>query len=99
VDATVDKGLDDAVRLIRASPETYQAVARACGITKQAVLMWTRVPLARVLTVSNVLNLPCHLIRPDHYPPPTDRRRRRRKLPHFNEARQAQLAETNHTRE
>ena len=43
-------------------------IAAACGIKRQAVGQWQRVPSNRVLTVSRVTNIPPHRIRPDLYP-------------------------------
>jgi hypothetical protein len=39
-------------------------IARECGITREAVWLWRRVPSERVLTVERVTGIPRHLIRP-----------------------------------
>jgi hypothetical protein len=61
---------DDVCRLIQQSPATVQAVAKACGITRQAVHQWRKVPSTRVLTVAKVLGVKPHVIRPDCYEAP-----------------------------
>jgi hypothetical protein len=43
-------------------------IARGCGITREAVWLWRRVPSERVLIVERVTGIPRHLIRPDLYP-------------------------------
>lgn len=45
-------------------------IAKACGITRQAISLWPQVPWNRVLIVSQITGRPPHLIRPDIYPPP-----------------------------
>lgn len=47
-------------------------IARALGITKQAVSQWRRVPAGRVLIVSEITGIPPHELRPDIYPEPDD---------------------------
>jgi hypothetical protein len=59
-----------AVLAIKNDPKKVKAILEATGITKQALWQWTRVPLERVLVVSRAIDVPPHLIRPDHYPVP-----------------------------
>jgi DNA-binding transcriptional regulator YdaS (Cro superfamily) len=42
-------------------------VAAACGISRQAVPQWRRVPAERVITVEKVIGISRYLIRPDIY--------------------------------
>lgn len=51
-------------------------IADACGITREAVWLWTRVPAERVLVVERVTGLSRHLLRPDIYPSKKYRARR-----------------------
>jgi hypothetical protein len=69
VDAAVAKTSDSVVELIRSDREIARAVKKACGISRQALAMWNRVPIARVPTVAKILGLTYHAIRPDHFPP------------------------------
>ncbi len=46
------------------------ALARAIGVTPQAVNGWSRVPAERVLAVSGVTGVPTHTLRPDLYHAP-----------------------------
>jgi len=50
---------------IRATRGLAAKVAVACGIKRQAVYQWTRVPVERVHIVAKLLKLPAKKIRPD----------------------------------
>lgn len=45
-------------------------LARAIGVTAQAISQWREVPPRRVLAVERVTGVPRHELRPDLYPPP-----------------------------
>ncbi|MEO1223347.1 MAG: Cro/CI family transcriptional regulator [Pseudomonadota bacterium] len=49
------------------------ALARALGVSRQAISQWTRVPAERVLDVERACNgaVSRHELRPDIYPLPT----------------------------
>jgi hypothetical protein len=49
---------DDTIRLLRATPGLSDRVARACGISRQAVRQWKRVPPGRADDVARFLLLP-----------------------------------------
>jgi len=42
-------------------------LSRIAGCTRQAVGTWKRVPAERVRAISNALDIPKHIIRPDIY--------------------------------
>ena len=46
------------------------ALAKALGVTSQAVSQWRRVPVERVLDAEKLTGIPRHEFRPDIYPPP-----------------------------
>ena len=54
---------------IHATRGLSSAIARACGIRRQAVHNWRRVPPKRVLTVANLIGLTPEQIRPDVFKP------------------------------
>ena len=43
-------------------------LARALGLTRQAVYQWDSIPSDRVLRVEEVTGVPRHRLRPDLYP-------------------------------
>jgi DNA-binding transcriptional regulator YdaS (Cro superfamily) len=45
-------------------------LAIALGITPEAIYVWDRVPVLRVLDVERITGVPRHELRPDIYPPP-----------------------------
>jgi DNA-binding transcriptional regulator YdaS (Cro superfamily) len=55
----------------------YRALARAAGVSHQAVLKWERVPPVRVLLVEELTGIPRSTLRPDIYPPAREQRRAR----------------------
>lgn len=56
---------DAAVAHIRGTRGLSVKVAEACGIKRQAVYQWERVPPENVLVVAGVINMPPEKIRPD----------------------------------
>lgn len=61
--------IDRIVAHIRATPGLRAEIARACGITRQAVHQWKRVPPQQVLTVAEIIELTPEQIRPDVFKP------------------------------
>lgn len=61
-----DDALDDAFRATGGALR----LARALGITAQAVSQWQRVPPLRVLQVERVSSISRYRLRPDLYPEP-----------------------------
>ena len=49
-------------------------LARALGLTRQAVYKWTRVPIEHVLTIERLTRVRRHELRPDIYPAPRRRK-------------------------
>lgn len=58
----------DLVRNVRG---TAPYIAKACGIHREAVWNWQRVPAEHVVTLELLLKIPRHQIRPDLYPYPS----------------------------
>lgn len=52
-----------------------KVIAKACGITEQAVCQWERVPAEHVIRVEDVSGVPRHELRPDLYPKERPKRR------------------------
>ena len=53
--------------IIDGGKATRADIAKACGVTRQAVALWVlrnRIPLKYVKTVSEVCGIPCHKISP-----------------------------------
>ncbi len=61
----MDKALRKAIE-----KSSVTEIARACGITTQAVSQWTRVPPTRVRLVARLTGIPPHILRPDFYDTP-----------------------------
>jgi hypothetical protein len=59
---------DAVVRRLRAQRGWAARAAKACGITRQSVVQWSRVPACRVSAISKLTGLPQHRIRPDVFP-------------------------------
>lgn len=57
---------------------SVRALARALGISYEAVWKWRRVPPARVLEVEALTGIPRESLRPDIYGAPRPRPRKRR---------------------
>ena len=68
-------GIDETVRLIRATPAIVNEIMAVCGITRPAIWQWRQVPRDRVLAVAKIMGIKPYVIRPDFYPPPTPKRR------------------------
>lgn len=66
---------DPVLHLVRTVRGTASRIAKACGINREAVWNWKRVPAEHVLAVEYVLGIKRYDIRPDIYPPPAKRRR------------------------
>jgi hypothetical protein len=79
VDALVGGEPDWHVVTIRGNPELVKAIIETCGISKQAIWQWTRVPRDRVLVVARIMGVKPWMLRPDFYPPPPERRPRQKK--------------------
>jgi DNA-binding transcriptional regulator YdaS (Cro superfamily) len=45
-------------------------LAKATGLTKQAISAWTRIPAERAPAISEALGVPLHELRPDLWPVP-----------------------------
>lgn len=65
------------LELVRNERGTAPRIAAACGIQREAVWNWRRVPAGHVLTIERLLGIPRHLIRPDIYEPPYHPRTKR----------------------
>lgn len=52
---------------LRAQRGVMARVAKALGVTRAAVCMWTKVPAERVPAVSAASGVPAHVLRPDLY--------------------------------
>lgn len=48
---------------------SISAIAKSCGISRQAVSLWKIVPTNHIFTVKRLTGLPLHEIRPDLYGP------------------------------
>lgn len=59
----------DPVELAKEKGGGTVALARALGVTSQAISQWARIPAERVLEVERVTGVSRHLLRPDLYPP------------------------------
>lgn len=66
----MQKGLERALEIVGGPT----ALARALGITKQAISQWSRVPADRVLSVEDATDgtVACHEMRPDIYRAPAE---------------------------
>lgn len=73
----MESGEENGLRLVLEASNGPTNLARDLqgAITPQAISQWSRVPAERVLAVSMVTNVPCHLIRPDLYPFPSSSER------------------------
>jgi DNA-binding transcriptional regulator YdaS (Cro superfamily) len=63
---------DVVVAMVREVRGTAGRIAQACGLGREAVWRWRKVPARHVLAVESLLGIPRHKIRPDIYPPPQD---------------------------
>ena len=63
VKLTMDKGLEKAIE----AAGGIRALARALGISHQAILQWRRVPAERVVEVEEVTGVPREILRRDLY--------------------------------
>lgn len=57
--------LDPACRKIRSTRGLPAAVAKACGIKRQAIYQWERVPIERVHQIKKLIKMTPEEIRPD----------------------------------
>lgn len=62
----------DDMTLIRSKPGMMSKVAKALGISRQAVSLWDKVPAERLPEVERVTGIARHDLRPDICPPPSD---------------------------
>jgi len=67
-----DKGLAEAIAKVG-----IEGLARGCGITRQAVSLWTRVPVMRCADIERLTGIPRERLRPDVFGAPRPRPRRR----------------------
>ncbi len=66
---------DPAIIKIRAEHGLQTRVAEACGITRQAVGDWDRVPPQHAAKVGDIINMTLHEMRPDIFPAPAEGRK------------------------
>lgn len=69
---------DSGLMLALAKAGSATAIARACGITPEAVMQWGRIPISpknRVLQIEAAFDIPRELLRPDVYGAPRARPR------------------------
>jgi sorbitol-specific phosphotransferase system component IIBC len=59
------KKVDQAIKAIKETRGLAVRVAEACGIARNAVYQWERVPVERVHTVAPILEMTPEQIRPD----------------------------------
>ena len=62
-----DRGLESALK----AASSATALARAIGVTSQAIAQWRRIPAERCQAVSAATGIPLHDLRPDIYPAPS----------------------------
>jgi len=58
--------------LIDAQHGIKTQIAKELGISKAAVSRWDKVPANRVLAVSRITGIPCHILRPDLHEAPKE---------------------------
>ena len=63
----VNGDLRENVKMAASAAGGVAALARALGVTSQAVSQWRKIPAERVPAVSRATDLPPHLLRPDLY--------------------------------
>lgn len=63
----MNEDLRECVKLAERAVGGTAALAKAIGITSQAISQWPKIPAERVPQVSDVTGLPPHLLRPDLY--------------------------------
>jgi DNA-binding transcriptional regulator YdaS (Cro superfamily) len=53
---------------------SVKALAAAAGVRPQAISQWQKIPVERVVRISDALGIPRHVLRPDLYeaPPATE---------------------------
>lgn len=68
---------DPGMRLLRSRYGMVAELARALGISRQAVWKWRRVPAELLPRVEFATGIPRYLLRPDICPPPQTRTARR----------------------
>jgi hypothetical protein len=67
---------DPTVAKIKSERGLQTRIGKACGISRQAVDDWVRVPSTRVIIVAKILGIAPHVIRPDVFPRPKKRARK-----------------------
>lgn len=65
----------DAGLLLAMSRAPVKEIAANCGVTRQAVSLWRRIPAEHVLTVEALTGLDREVLRPDLYGAPRPRPR------------------------
>ncbi len=61
--------MDEALRRAIQSVGGIYALARALGLTHQAIYQWEKCPVLRVLEIERLTGVPREELRPDVYPP------------------------------
>ena len=62
-----EKIADEGLRLAVTAAGSFNALAKALGMSAQAVLVWRRVPAHRILQVEAVTGIPREQLRPELY--------------------------------
>jgi hypothetical protein len=74
----VEQATDPIIARIKSERGLQAHIGKACGISRQAVVDWVRVPSTRVVTVAKILGIAPHQIRPDVFPKPRATSRRKK---------------------
>lgn len=60
--------MKNALKLLRDKGFDNQKIATICGISRQAVAKWTRVPVKHVFAIEKKTGISRRTLRPDVYP-------------------------------
>jgi pyruvate kinase len=69
-DMTQLRALNPVLMRVQTTRGLAARIGEVCGINRETVWNWRRVPAEHVLAVECLLNIPRHRIRPDLYSPP-----------------------------
>ena len=61
--------IDQLKAMLRTTRGLAQLIAAECGISREAVWAWRKVPAVRAIGVERVTGIPRSVLRPDIYPP------------------------------